>query len=167
MNNFWVTQLKAVLWFQYWLICTSYSKRLRVSKWCILVAHLCPHPLVYRNYYWKIRHLLWSSIKTGLQDLFSKILRWTVKNIISLITNGLTTPVRVVYFFSERNLSRISENYVSSFQSHAITAAAAFIQLTMHVSSYLQKEAHQTNLFYIMIQVTGTHLVSHSMIFMT
>lgn len=39
--------------------------------------------------------------------------------------------------------------------------------MTKHVSSYLQKKAHQMNLFYIVIGITGTHLVSHRLIFMT
>lgn len=51
----------------------------------------------------------------------------------------------------QRNLSSLGKNCASSFQSDVITAVVAFPQMTKHVSSYLQKKAHQTNLFYIII----------------
>lgn len=71
------------------------------------------------------------------------------------------------FWDSSKEISAVLKKIVQGIFSHTVTVVAALLQMTKHVSSYLQKKAHQMNLFYIMIQVTGTYLVSYSMIFMT
>lgn len=185
------------LWFFYWTACTTWKLFQEAQDKCVSNPQYTDAMTteVFGNWIlMEVSHLLVASIKVKNINFKSNFQIHCVNNIASPTINKPTTPVRVFKHFGEYrkefalakaneammepkafrysskkkiSISSLSENWASGFQSHVTTAVAAFPEMTEHVNSYLQQKTHQMDLFDIMIWITGTLLVSHSMIFMT